>query len=321
MVIALIATIESAKAQDPHFSQFYANPLYLNPAFAGTAVCPRIVLNYRNQWAAIDGSYNSYTASYDFYKESLSGGLGLRMMLDREGYEGMLQTSTVSGIYSYSMNAGPNFTLKMGLEASFFQKKLDWSNLNFGDQIHSFKGYVYNTQESQGAESKIGADFSTGILGYSNDLFVGVAVHQLTKPDQGFLEPNLLPRKLTMHVGTVIDVTTSGSGVKRKITDPTISPNLVYQLQQNLEQLNYGLYMNKYPMILGFWYRNSFVNSDAATILIGMKYELFKIGYSYDITVSKLGVETGGAHEISFSWKLPCRPPKKQIKVINCPSF
>ena len=28
-------------AQDPQFSQFYANPLYLNPAFAGTARCPR----------------------------------------------------------------------------------------------------------------------------------------------------------------------------------------------------------------------------------------------------------------------------------------
>ena len=38
------------KAQDPQFTQFYANPLYLNPAFAGTARCPRICMNYRNQW-------------------------------------------------------------------------------------------------------------------------------------------------------------------------------------------------------------------------------------------------------------------------------
>ncbi len=44
-------------AQDPEFTQFYANPLYLNPAFAGTARCPRICLNYRNQWPGITGTF------------------------------------------------------------------------------------------------------------------------------------------------------------------------------------------------------------------------------------------------------------------------
>ena len=47
---ALVFTTETASAQDPAFSQFYANPLYLNPAFAGTNICPRVNLNYRDQW-------------------------------------------------------------------------------------------------------------------------------------------------------------------------------------------------------------------------------------------------------------------------------
>ncbi|MFT5922039.1 MAG: hypothetical protein ACI8TS_001371, partial [Flavobacteriales bacterium] len=46
----LMTMLPEAKAQDPEFTQFYANPLYLNPAFAGTARCPRLVMNYRNQW-------------------------------------------------------------------------------------------------------------------------------------------------------------------------------------------------------------------------------------------------------------------------------
>ena len=37
-------------AQDPIFTQFYSNPVYLNPAFTGSNKCPRIVSNYRNQW-------------------------------------------------------------------------------------------------------------------------------------------------------------------------------------------------------------------------------------------------------------------------------
>ena len=40
----------STKAQDATFSQFYANPTYLNPALAGSGICPRVSLNYRNQW-------------------------------------------------------------------------------------------------------------------------------------------------------------------------------------------------------------------------------------------------------------------------------
>ena len=47
---------QKAYAQDPEFTQFYANPLYLNPAFAGTGRCPRIIMNYRNQWPAISGT-------------------------------------------------------------------------------------------------------------------------------------------------------------------------------------------------------------------------------------------------------------------------
>ena len=48
----LLVTGEIGKAQDPIFSQFYANPLYLNPAMAGSAVCPRLNLNYKKAKSA-----------------------------------------------------------------------------------------------------------------------------------------------------------------------------------------------------------------------------------------------------------------------------
>ena len=41
LLLALVG-VHGASAQDVGFSQFYANPLYLNPAFAGSKVAPRI---------------------------------------------------------------------------------------------------------------------------------------------------------------------------------------------------------------------------------------------------------------------------------------
>ena len=73
------------KAQDPHFSQYYANPLYLNPAFAGTAVCPRMILNYRNQWPSISGNYVTYNASYDQHIDAINGGIGILVTTDTAG--------------------------------------------------------------------------------------------------------------------------------------------------------------------------------------------------------------------------------------------
>ena len=55
ILILLIGSITILKGQDPHFSQYYANPLYLNPALAGAQICPRLAFNFRNQWPSITG--------------------------------------------------------------------------------------------------------------------------------------------------------------------------------------------------------------------------------------------------------------------------
>ena len=64
----------TAGAQDIGFSQFYANPLYLNPAFAGSAVAPRISLTYRAQWPGLVSAFTTVSASYDQYFPDLHGG-------------------------------------------------------------------------------------------------------------------------------------------------------------------------------------------------------------------------------------------------------
>jgi hypothetical protein len=49
---------EKVLAQDVHFSQFFSNPVYLNPAFAGANVCPRMY-EFQRPMAFISGTFVS----------------------------------------------------------------------------------------------------------------------------------------------------------------------------------------------------------------------------------------------------------------------
>jgi type IX secretion system PorP/SprF family membrane protein len=313
LLLLLTAVLQEVRAQDPQFTQFYANPLYLNPAFAGSVRCPRFVLNYRNQWPAIPGNFVTYSASYDQHFDGINGGLGLLVTNDVAG-QGTLNTLNVSGIYSYHLEVNRNFSIKAGFQATYAQRTLDWNKLTFGDQIDSRYGFIYGTQETFGPNTVSFVDFSAGAIGYSEKFFIGFAAHHITQPDQSFLVPSSrLPMKITAHTGAVIPLAR-----KTRFNDPAkISPNILFQQQQDFRQINLGMYFQKSPFIAGLWYRNK----DAFIVLVGLQQGLFKFGYSYDVTVSRLTNATAGAHEVSFSMQIDCKPKKKRYRTINCPSF
>jgi type IX secretion system PorP/SprF family membrane protein len=308
-LVTSVFSSENLFAQDPEFTQFYANPLYLNPAFAGTARCPRICMNYRNQWPGISGTFVTYSASYDQHIDGISGGIGLLFWNDRAG-QATLNTTNISGMYSYQLNITREFSMKVGLQATYAQKSVDWSKLNFGDMIDPRRGFIYNTNEVPGVTSKTNIDFSAGLLGYSKRYFFGAAVHHITEPDEGFLGPSKLPMKITGHAGAVIPL-------DGRHGNTSISPNVLYQKQQDFNQLNLGMYFNKGPIVAGLWYRNA----DSFIILLGFQQDLFKFGYSYDVTVSKLTNATAGSHELSFQMQFECKPKKKKFRTVSCPSF
>ena len=164
----------SANAQDPAFSQFYANPLYLSPAFAGTNECPRANLNYRDQWPGIGRTYVTTSASWDQHIQSIGGGLGVIVSQDRSG-SGNLNTSHASLLYSYRLKVNNTFAMKAGFEASYRMIQLDWTELTFGDMIDPQYGFIYPTNEdiANNPTSRNFPDFSAGLLGYSENFFFG----------------------------------------------------------------------------------------------------------------------------------------------------
>ena len=302
-------------AQDPEFTQFYANPLYLNPAFAGSARCPRLELNYRNQWPALQGTFVTYSASYDQHVDAVSGGLGVLVMSDKAG-EGTITTNNISGIYSYQLTVNREFSIMVGFQGTYVQKNIDWSKLTFGDQIDPRYGFIYNTREIQPNTTKSFVDLSAGILAYSNFVYGGVAVNHLTQPDEAFFTnvSSPLPMKITAHVGAMIPLEDNKDG-------SYLSPNLLYQQQQDFRQINIGMYMAKSPLVGGLWFRTGDHNADAIIVMVGLQQGVFKFGYSYDVTISQLSNVSGGSHELSMGLQFTCHPKRKKFRPVKCPTF
>lgn len=308
LVSAFTVFFSNLRAQDPQFTQFYANPLYLNPAFAGTGRCPRVCLNYRNQWPNINGRYVTSSFSGDMHIDALAGGIGVLVTTDDQAH-GTLKTTNASFLYSYQAAINREFSLKLGIQATYLQKSLDRSNLTFGDMIDARRGFVWNTGEPLPSPRASAADFSAGILGFSKRYFFGFAANHINQPEEGLLGSSRLPVKVTAHGGVIIPL--------EKGNESYLSPNILFQAQQNFKQLNLGLYYVKGPIVAGLWYRSN----DAVIALIGVQNNNFKFGYSYDVTVTDLAGKTGGAHEISVQVQLECKARKKKYRTISCPSF
>lgn len=311
------------QAQDPSFSQYYGNPLYLNPALTGTKICPRLTLNYRNQWPSIPGTFVTYAASYDQYVSAVSGGLGL-IAISENMADGAMTNNSVSGIYSFRLEMAKRLTLNAGFQATYMQSKLNWSKFIFEDQLLASNGTVLSiTQESPPDRMTVGLlDFSAGLLfGYNERLYGGVAVSHLSQPDNSFYSngTSQLDMKITAHAGALFGLRDGLRSVE--VEDLSLSPNIMYQQQGEFHQLNLGVYLNVYPFVFGGWFRHNFENPDAVIALIGFQQPRYKIGYSYDYTVSGLTNATGGAHEVSFTWQFDCREKTFKQKAIKCPRF
>lgn len=309
-------------AQDPQFSQFYANPLYLNPALAGATICPRAIVNYRNQWPSIEKAFITYNASYDQYVDFLHGGVGLLFTADRAG-GGNLNTTMISLMYAYKFNITSRIYASAAAQVTYYQRRLVWENLLFEDMIDPQTGVINPTSEKQPDQQRIGVpDFTAGVFaGYEDLVYGGISVSHLSQPDIGFYADanSQLYMKITVHAGSVINLTKGGGYDEDK--EFSISPNILYQQQFNFHQLNVGCYLTFDPFIGGIWFRHNFENADAIIPFAGVHYKNLRVGYSYDITLSNLKGSSGGAHEVSASWQFPCIEKRRHIRAIKCPRF
>jgi type IX secretion system PorP/SprF family membrane protein len=307
-------------AQDPSFSQFYANPLYLNPAFAGSGVGPRFNLNYRNQWPSLSGNFVTYSASYDQYVSALSGGIGVHVLADRIG-DAAFRHNQLSLIYSNNLAINQDLVLKTGFQYTFAQKSLNWSGLIFPDEIDARLGVQQGTTaENLPVTNETNAnmhDFSVGAILFSEMFYGGFAIHHLTQPNQSMIPPGVSPWnvKTTIHAGANFEAVRG----TRNMPGTLVSPNVIVQFQGTARQVNVGTYVSRGPIVGGLWYRFG----DAFIFSLGLQQNIFRFGYSYDVTTSRLRAAAIGSHEISAAIQLEPfeRIPRRKMVKIKCPTF
>jgi type IX secretion system PorP/SprF family membrane protein len=325
LIYLLLATVTFVKsyAQDAQFSQFYGVPLYTNPAFAGASGNIRTNLAYRDQYIGIDNNFRTAYASIDAPAAKLGGGLGLTFLNDVAG-DGRLTTNQISGVYAFQTAINRKIRMSLAIQAGIVQKSYDWSKFKFGDQIDDRFGFVNPTREPLPSEQRFFPNFGTGFLIYSDRFFGGAAAHNIIEPNQSFYFENSpqeqfkLPRRYTAHAGMNIYLTNQRNEQERVV----LSPNILFMNQRNYNQLNLGLYIKKQALTTGLWFRQTSKNTDAAIVLIGLKFTKFRIGYSYDITVSGARTATQGSQEVSVSFEIkPPKRPKPRNKALICPAF
>lgn len=305
-------------AQDPQFSQFYANPIYTNPAFAGSVNHGRIVMDFRNQWPGVSGAFRTGSFSYDEHFDKINGAFGVMASYDEQGV-GTLKTTGINAIYAYQIPVNRKFTIQAAVQVSIMQKTIDFSKLLWFDQIVKTQGFINPTNEPSGDNSIIIPNFGAGVIGFSKSFYGGFSAHNLFEPAQAFYvgSSNPIPRRYTAHAGLVIPIVRD----RNERNQVNLYPNVIFKTQRQFNQVNLGMYMSKGSYVGGVYYRQNSVNSDAVIILVGIKAPKIKIGYSYDATVSKAKTGATNSHEVSVAFELKKRVPKSKPRKVTCPDF
>ncbi len=328
----------AGQAQDVQYSQFYAAPLYLNPAFTGATHLTRVGANYRNQWPALQANFVTMSAWADHYIDDKNSGIGFMIQTDKTGIASLRSTS-FTGLYAYQLPVSKEFTVRVGAAAGYVLRDINFTDLTFGDQFDANGNISGPTNEPLNTgEKKSYFDMALGGLLYSKNAWIGVSNSHTTQPNQSLVGgESRLPMKWSVHAGYkfffkpgVID-----HGMYAEEQERSLAPTVQWRKQGQFSQLDVGMYFTFEPVVLGVWYRgyplkqvSGFTDNEAMVILLGYTKEtkdnILNIGYSYDVTISKLGASSGGAHEfsISYAWFTgdPRKPPKN-VRLIPCPDF
>jgi type IX secretion system PorP/SprF family membrane protein len=324
-----------ALAQDNALSQFFANRIYLNPAFAGIEKGLQLTTSARTQWLRADGGYQFSSLSVEWQEPCWRSGVGLTVQYADEGIAPMKMTG--GGLtYSYIVPFKRS-NLHIGAQYAYQQNTLDWSRLTFSDQLDPVFGSIYGTSAPVGLDKLDFHDFNAGIVWRSDSRLlggrrrlvryrshVGLAVNHLWSlfgqgPDASFLQSGTeIPARITLHGGTVIPLVVLEGSAKKMI----VSPNFRLEMQGNsplnpvksLTLFTGGAYFIFEQAVFGAYYHSraplpGIKHTNALSLSIGFtqsEKELKRYGYflglSVDVNMNGVGIRSGNVYELNMRY-------------------
>ena len=308
-ILTIAACSSHVGAQvDPHFSEYYVYPSWLNPALTGAIDGDyRISAIYRNQWGNIANGFSTIGLSGDVVtNRNLNfGGSILQQTAGNGGYTYLTAYASIA-YTGVRFGTDGNQRLVFGLQGGIVQRRFNTSKFQLGDQWNPITGYnpstittdVFTTPSSTVFDAGAGLAYYDAAPNRKANLFLGLSASHLTQPDDRFTSGAVkgkLPVRYTAH-----------GGVKLTLSEAfSITPNVLYLKQGTAEEKMAGAYAqlrasDNTDVMLGANYRFN----DAIVPFAGLYYKSFTLGLSYDINSSDLGKVAGttNSFELSISY-------------------
>lgn len=329
IIAVIFFVITKVGAQDFHYSQFYAAPLYLNPALTGSTELSRVGLNYRKQWPGLDHDFNAYSVYFDHYSFDLKSGVGLAVNSFQETNM-KVNTTDVSAFYSYNLQIAESWNFRMGTQVSLVRRSADLDNLIFGDQVNLFSRSINSgtIDDVPDFDPYSYLDIGFGALLNNENFWLGSSFYHVNQPGISFYPDDglgYLPIKWSIHGGWNFPLGANQYFGSKFDNMASVMAN--YKKQGPFQQFDIGTQLLYKSLITGLSYRGipgmrGLPNQDSIIFLVGLKLETgMVIGYSYDFIVSNFGTQTKGAHEISIRYQFLIGDPRnrnQRSRLLKC---
>jgi len=312
-------TQTSVAQVDPHFSQYYTYPQFLNPALTGFIDGNlRINANYRAQWDVANPMFRTIGIAADMKtKNNINVGVNV---FNLNAGNGIFNTTQAMASVAYDgIRFGKDGTqqISFGVQVGLINRTLDFTKLQFGDQYSPITGFdpSKTTAEPRSNKATNNVDLSAGIL-YSNgnpnsrfNPYIGVSAFHLTEPKNAFL--NATAGKLPMRVN-------GSAGVRIQVTDMVaLTPHGIGIFQGNAKEIVAGLFGDikvneQTSVMLGVNHRFE----DAVMACAGFQHKGLNLAISYDINTTKIAspFKTGvGEISLTYIFKSKVTTPNKHF--------
>ena len=328
IALLLITVVKTVAQTDPHFTQHYTYPMYINPALTGSADGDyRVSAVFRNQWGSISNPYRTIGVSFDA-RTNKNVALGVNVMNQSAGDGGFNYLTSYASFAYTGVKFGKdlNQRIVMAMQGGIINRRVNSSKFKWGEQWNPITGYQPSnpTTESFSQTASTVLDIGAGILyfdatpGKKTNAFGGVSVYHLNKPKDPIISMqstvlNVIPMRYTVH-----------GGVSFNMSERTrIVPHVLYMRQGTASETMAGIYgqvnvNEETDFMLGAYYRLN----DAAAPFVGFDYKNFVIGLSYDVNTSKLGSLTKNVNSFELSLTYVKRSGTRSvIDFIRCARF